>query len=85
MFLKDPVRKPRQAEHASPARSLALKAMHFSANGIAAPLFEKMLSVFVNQAFGIPMARGDLACGIHDAGDAASGCRHAVFSAASRD
>lgn len=60
MFLKDTVRKPRHAEHASPARSLALKAMHFSANGFAAPLFEKMLSVFVNQAFGIPMARGDL-------------------------
>lgn len=60
MFLKDTVRKPRHGEHASPARSLALKAMHFSANGIAAPLFEKMLSVFVNQVFGIPMARGDL-------------------------
>ncbi|HVC36804.1 MAG TPA: hypothetical protein VNF46_00225, partial [Gammaproteobacteria bacterium] len=60
MYPKHTVRKPRSAEHASPARRLALKAIHFSANGFAAPLFEKMLSVFVNQAFSIPMARGDL-------------------------
>jgi O2-independent ubiquinone biosynthesis accessory factor UbiT len=34
--------------------------MHLSTSGFAAPLFERLLAVFVNRAFAAPLARGDL-------------------------
>jgi len=59
-MLKDVVRGLRPAEQASAARRLAIKAMRFSASGFAAPLSEKLLATIVNQAFAVPMTRGDL-------------------------
>jgi len=59
-MLKDAVRRPHPAEQASAAHRLAFKVMRFSASGWAAPLFEKLLAVFVNQVFAVPIARGEL-------------------------
>jgi len=59
-MLKDAVRGLRPAAQASVARNLVFATMRFSASGLAAPLFERLLAVFVNQAFAVPMTRGDL-------------------------
>ncbi|MDE2090301.1 MAG: SCP2 sterol-binding domain-containing protein [Gammaproteobacteria bacterium] len=59
-MLKVAVRGPYTAEQGSAARRLAFKIMRFSASSLAAPLFEKLLARFVNQAFAAPLVRGDL-------------------------